>query len=57
MTQGRLGDVATGSIGAAAGTVVDPKQGARRLEKTVPVLVGFAIALVLGYLLARRPRR
>jgi hypothetical protein len=59
MTQGRLGDVATGAIGAAAGAVVDPRQGLRRLRgaASAPALVAVAIALVVGYLLGRRPRR
>jgi uncharacterized protein (TIGR03382 family) len=59
MTQGRLDDVATGAIGAAAGTVMDPLQGMRRLtgKAATPGLIAVAIALVVGYLLGRRRRR
>ena len=59
MTRGRLGDMATGAIGDAAGTVMDPKQGLRRMRgaSTAPALVAAVIALVVGYLLGRRSRR
>jgi hypothetical protein len=57
MSDGKVGDLVTGAIGTAAGTVVDPKQGVRQLRShaTVPVLI--AVGVVLGYLLGRRMHR
>jgi hypothetical protein len=57
MAHGRIGDRATGALGTAAGTVVDPAEGVRRIRSraTVPVLV--AVAVLVGYLLGRRTRR
>lgn len=54
MSDGRVGDLATGAIGTAAGTVVDPRQGLRQLRNhsTVPILI--ALGVVVGYLLGRR---
>ena len=51
--------MATGAIGDAAGAVMDPKQGLRRMRgaSTAPALVAAVIALVVGYLLGRRSRR
>ncbi|MFC6020902.1 hypothetical protein ACFP2T_32620 [Plantactinospora solaniradicis] len=57
MSDGRVGDLVTGVIGTAAGTVVDPKQGIRQVRShlTVPVLI--AVGVVVGYLLGRRMHR
>ncbi|WP_329109523.1 hypothetical protein OG792_12200 [Micromonospora sp. NBC_01699] len=59
MTRGRVGDVATGAIGDAAGSVVDPKEGIHRLKAAVsgPALLAAVAALVVGYLIGRRSRR
>lgn len=59
MAHGRLGDTATGVVGDAAGTVVDPKEGLRRLsgEQAGTALVVAAVALVVGYLIGRWSRR
>ncbi|RKR92018.1 hypothetical protein BDK92_6450 [Micromonospora pisi] len=59
MAHGRLGDVATGVVGDAAGTVVDPKQGLQRLKggRLGPALVVVGVALVVGYLIGRWSRR
>ncbi|MBE1491909.1 hypothetical protein [Plantactinospora soyae] len=57
MSDGRVGDLATGVIGTAAGTVVDPRQGIRQIRShsTVPVLV--AVGVLVGYLIGRRMQR
>ncbi|ASW55234.1 hypothetical protein [Plantactinospora sp. KBS50] len=58
MTRERLADTVVGTIGDAAGTVVDPKEGlsqARR-KASVPTAALVGIALIVGYLLGRRAR-
>lgn len=56
MVKGRLGDVVVGTIGDAAATVADPRQGWGQLRRKAlsPAVVGFGVALVVGYLLGRR---
>ncbi len=55
-TADRIADKATSLIGDAAGTVVEPKQGARQLGAAVkrPILLLVVAAMVAAYLLGRR---
>ncbi|MEU8264043.1 hypothetical protein AB0C02_25900 [Micromonospora sp. NPDC048999] len=57
--KGRLGDLAVGTAGDIAGTVVDPRQGLGKLRSVVTVraLVAGAAGLAVGFLLARSVRR
>ncbi|MFE9690247.1 hypothetical protein [Micromonospora sp. NPDC005806] len=59
MKADRLSDVVVGAAGAAAGTVVDPRQGLARLRAalTARTLATVAAGLVAGFLLARSRRR
>ena len=56
MARGRFGDVVVGTIGDAAGAVVDPKQAwAQVKSKSIwPAALAVGVALVGGYLLGRR---
>ncbi len=58
MNLGKLGDVAVGTAGDVAGSVVDPKAGAGKLRSAVRprAVVTLAAGLCLGYLLARSRR-
>ncbi|GHJ54187.1 hypothetical protein [Micromonospora chersina] len=59
MNFGKLGDLAVGTAGDVAGSVVDPKTGLGRIRSAVTpgLMVTLATGLLLGYLLARSRRR
>ncbi|MFC7550501.1 hypothetical protein [Plantactinospora sp. GCM10030261] len=56
MAKDRFGDVVVGTIGDAAASVADPKEGWARFRSKAlsPVLMGVGVALVAGYLFGRR---
>ncbi len=58
MNVGRLGDVMVGAAGDAAGTVVDPGTGLRKLRSVLSVraVASLAAGVLLGYLVARSLR-
>lgn len=55
----RISDVATGAVGGATGTVVEPGEGLRRAASRVngPVLAAVTAAALVGFLLGRRKHR
>ncbi|PSK66631.1 hypothetical protein B0E53_01431 [Micromonospora sp. MH33] len=59
MNFGKLGDLAVGTAGDAAGSVVDPKAALGRLRSAVTprTVVTLTAGLLLGYLVARPRRR
>ncbi|MEV0397970.1 hypothetical protein [Polymorphospora rubra] len=54
----RLGDAVVGTVGDAAGAVVDPRAGLGRIRAAMSsrALIGVAAALVAGYLVGRLRR-